>query len=184
MNPHYKRYRGGGGSHHASKSWLGLGVLVLGVFLTFGGIVWFRKSADQLEIGGEDDSTSTTGIEVRDETAPTRRSREEVLLTDTAGGSQTIVSREIEDRVFRLAIVSHLSDPPVGQFYEGWLLREDPFDFFSAGAMVKNADGTYALVWEGPRGKDFADFTNIIITRELPDGDSAPSSVHVLEGSF
>ncbi|MCH8049264.1 hypothetical protein IH979_00960, partial [Patescibacteria group bacterium] len=60
-------------------------------------------------------------------------------------------------------------------------------EFFSTGEMFPRQDGKWGLVWETSleeAHEDLLDFKKVIITREPRDGDSAPSSDHVLEGEF
>lgn len=72
--------------------------------------------------------------------------------------------------------------PPLedGYFYEGWLVRQAPFESLSAGEM---------LSFQGDWITDFSsqdnllDHMNYIITLEPDDGDPAPAA-HVLEGTF
>jgi len=141
MNKHYYCRTRCPAKRTLNSKYLWLGLIVLFAILAFGGIVLFRHKADaKKEIEETVDEVELNLFGATD--APSRRSREEILLQDPQGGSQTVASREVEDHIFRHTIVSYLSDPSEGYFYEGWLLRESPFDFFSTGSMVKNADGT------------------------------------------
>ncbi len=79
-------------------------------------------------------------------------------------------------------IVATLPDPPVGYFYEGWLIRSKPFDFFSTGRMIQHADDLkWYLLYE--EGEDKRDYKKVVVTLEPEDGDPAPAD-HVLEGQF
>jgi|GEM_PF-935791 len=68
------------------------------------------------------------------------------------------------------------------EFYEGWLVRQAPYDFFSTGEMVTNDDGDFVLEWAGEHS-DITSYDHVVITREARDGNAAPSA-HVAEGGF
>ena len=94
-------------------------------------------------------------------------------------GSATI---QYADGSTQHVVVATLPDPPVGYFYEGWLVRSKPFDFFSTGAMIQHADDLkWYLLWED--NKDVRDYKKVVITLEPDDRDPAPAE-HVLEGMF
>lgn len=83
---------------------------------------------------------------------------------------------------FQHIIVASLPDPPVGYFYEGWLLRSKPFDFFSTGKLIQHADDLkWYLLYNSDVDK--RDYKKIVVTLEPEDGDIAPAD-HVLEGQF
>ena len=153
------------------------------VALFFLGLVWFRHQAESRNSLGEASPTAEGTDNINPSVqAPARRDREEATLYNVDHVGLAVASREIQDHVFHHTVVAHLSPPPEGMHYEGWLLRDEPFDFFATGTMDANADGTYALVWDGPFNKDFKDYTKIVVTIER-DGESGPN-LHVLEGEF
>ncbi len=107
----------------------------------------------------------------------------ETLLEPVAGthGSGTATS-DVTDGRFQHVVVATLPEPPEGYFYEGWLIRSRPFDFFSTGRFIQHADDLkWYLVWDSPEDK--RDFKKVIVTLEPDDGDEAPSE-HVLEGAY
>ncbi len=168
-----------------SFGFLKLLLVSLAPIVFLGGIVWFR--AQGKNDGPPIQKVQSVVVNVLDpssDAAPAERDREEAQLMDVRGGnSYAVASRQVEDHMFRHTIVAHLPTPPDGYTYEGWLLIDDPFTFFSTGNFQPNADGTYGLVWEGPLGKDFEAYSKVIVTLESIDGDPAPA-VHVLEGTF
>lgn len=86
------------------------------------------------------------------------------------------------DGTFRHLVVATLPDPPEGYFYEGWLVRSRPFDFFSTGEFIQHVDDLkWYLVYESEDDK--RDYNKVIVTLEPNDGDPAPAE-HVLEGVF
>ena len=68
------------------------------------------------------------------------------------------------------------------EYYEGWLVRQSPYDFFSTGEMVTNDLGEFILEWAGEHD-DIVSYDRVVITRELRDDNPAPSE-HVAEGMF
>ena len=166
-------------------------VLLLAVAGAVGGIVWFRHQADQVHAQTAAQTANAQApvdpvaqaLATDDSVAPAGRDRQEITMHDPQGRWATVASREVDDHVFHHTIVAHLPDPPDGYYYACWLLRDIPYDYFSTGSMVRNADGTYALIWDGPLGKDFIDYNHVIITLEQTGGDPGPNG-HVMEGSF
>lgn len=89
-------------------------------------------------------------------------------------------SSQYSDEGFQHIIVATLPNPPVGYFYEGWLIRSKPFDFFSTGRFIQQADDLkWYLLWQG--SEDKGDYRKVVITLEPEDGDAAPAE-HVMEG--
>ena len=79
-------------------------------------------------------------------------------------------------------MIGTLPDPPEGYFYEGWLVRSRPFDFFSTGEFIQHVDDLkWYLVYESDDDK--RDYNKVIVTLEPSNNDPAPAE-HVLEGVF
>ncbi len=78
-------------------------------------------------------------------------------------------------------LYAHADDLPTPQgddFYEGWVVRPDPFAFVSTGALVKRGDQFI----NGYSSKtDLSAYTKYIVTLEPNDGDPAPA-IHIVEG--
>lgn len=68
-------------------------------------------------------------------------------------------------------------------YYQVWLLRRLPYDFFSLGEMITDEEGNFIFEWHAPESKDYSDFTEIIITMN-EYGRSADPGVHLVEGKF
>ena len=68
-------------------------------------------------------------------------------------------------------------------FYEGWLVRKIPYDYFSMGEMITNEEGEFVLEWEGREEEDYQNYTQVIITLEPRDGNRDPGE-HIAEGEF
>lgn len=158
-------------------------MLIVAVVLFFGGISWFRHQSNGPVVEEMEEGDSTVVSLVKNTQAPVRRDRQETSVYNVDHVGLAIASREVADHIFHHTIVAHLSDPAEGFHYQSWLVRDEPFDFFTTGSMVKNADGTFALVWDGSAGKDFEDYKQIVITLEKDGEDTGPST-HILEGAF
>lgn len=106
-------------------------------------------------------------------------------LRDVSGGAATgTVSRGMKDERFTVEIL--VSAPPIDpatESYEAWLLRRFPFDYISIGPVAPREDGTFFLLWQALPGASFADYQEVIVTRELLDGDVLPGT-HIFEGEF
>lgn len=118
----------------------------------------------------------TTAVEVANDAS-------EIALTAIGDfrGSAT-ASSQFSEVGFQHVVVATLPDPPVGYYYEGWLIRSKPFDFFSTGRLIQHADDLkWYLVWEDTEDK--RDYRKVVVTLEPDDGNIAPAD-HVLEGVF
>jgi len=74
-----------------------------------------------------------------------------------------------------------LKDPVGDDFYEGWVVRPEPFDFVSTGKVEKDLSrGVYTQ--EFNIVKDLSGYTGYVLTVEPNDGDPAPGP-HILEGN-
>lgn len=160
------------------------GFVVLIIFLVFAASVyWFRQKGEDpltsispstvsLSIG----NPNIVGIDFKNT---------EAVLRDVGGESATgHATRGTQEGYFYHTVKTSL--PAIDrekQFYEGWLLRPVPFDFFSTGEMVTNDLGEFVLVWAGEPGKDYQAYTKVVITIENKDGNPDPAQ-HILEGEF
>ena len=73
-----------------------------------------------------------------------------------------------------------LPTPQEDDFYEGWIVRKDPFAFISTGKLVKRGD---IFVNGYTSDKDLSLFTLYVVTLEPDDGDPAPAA-HIIEGDM
>jgi hypothetical protein len=120
----------------------------------------------------------------------------DVANTPVSFPKQTTVLRQLSDnaeigfadRGLENGILYHtvkVSLPAIDrqkEFYEGWLARQSPYDFFSTGEMVTNELGEFILEWVGEHDEAIS-FDKIIITKELYDNNPEPSE-RVAEGVF
>ena len=73
--------------------------------------------------------------------------------------------------------MNNIPDPAGDEFYEGWLVKSQPFSFVSTGALVKEGD---QYVNRFVSETDYSDFDKYVLTIEPNDGDTRPAE-HVLE---
>jgi len=169
-------------------------VIAIGLILFVIGYFWLRSDSEEeitedssVDLFADPSDNLETDIE-----APVvvMDQKETIDLEDVSGGdSFGIATREIQDGLFRHTVKATLPDPSEDEFYEGWLVRSSPFDFFSTGDMVTISTGEYVLEWfsgeagPGSAWGEYADYTQVVITLEPDDGDPAPAA-HILEGEF
>ncbi|HIA92164.1 TPA: anti-sigma factor [Candidatus Saccharibacteria bacterium] len=100
---------------------------------------------------------------------------------DTNGEASGTALATFEDGKYLLNVeMSGLPEPTNGEFYEGWIVRKEPFKFISTGELEQTDD-----VWLNyfMSDEDLTDFTQYVLTIEPDDGDPAPDA-HILEGMF
>lgn len=68
-------------------------------------------------------------------------------------------------------------------FYNVWIVRQIPYDFFSLGEMVTNDDGEFVLAWEAQDNEDYMSYTEVVVTLQEYGGVSDPQQ-HIVEGEF
>ncbi|MDP2685459.1 MAG: hypothetical protein Q8P20_10615 [bacterium] len=103
-------------------------------------------------------------------------------LSDVSGGRATGLAKAgYSDGTYNLsASFAGLIEPQNGDFYEGWIVRVDPFDFISTGKLEK-LGGIYSNLHKSDNNLMDHDF--YVLTIEPDDGNSAPG-VHILEGNL
>ena len=85
-----------------------------------------------------------------------------------------------DDTYYLLATFANVPEPQNGDFYEGWVVRKEPFDFISTGPVVV-IDG--AMVNGYVSKQDLTDYNFYVLTLEPDDGNPAPAD-HVVEGTM
>jgi len=109
---------------------------------------------------------------------------ENTTLVDVSGheASATAQRRINSQGVFEHTVVTeNLQKPGADRFYEGWLVRPEPFHFISTGIMDLRTDGNYELNFESDN-LNLMNYPEVVITLEAVD-DGSPED-HILEGSF
>lgn len=103
-------------------------------------------------------------------------------LEDVSGGSASGTSQAnfSEGKYDLLAEFKNLPDPEGTDFYEGWVVRKDPFAFISTG-KAREENGTYSNIFSSDQ--DYTEYDFYVLTIEPDDGDPAPAG-HILEGTM
>ena len=163
-------------------------VLVAALLILFVvAVAWFRLSGEQKEqeassVFQESVSRQNSMFEQAEPMRPGLIGQTD--LTDVSGGTSSgEATREIQDGYYRHVAKAFLPEPKQGYFYEGWLVRPSPFNYFSTGDMVHNESGEWVLEWFGEYGQDYSAYTQVVITIEPDDNNPDPAD-HILEGSF
>lgn len=107
----------------------------------------------------------------------------EGTLVDVAGGSSSGTAKSTFDAgaYMLMATVEDLPALKDGFFYEGWVVRQSPFDFISTGVITQGADGVWVNTYQSTT--DYTDYDFYVVTLEPDDGDPAPAA-HITEGTM
>lgn len=102
------------------------------------------------------------------------------VLTDvTDSNSSGLVKADFQNNEYNFyATLANLREPINGDYYEGWLVRKDPFGFVSTGKIEK-IGGEYINLYKS--NMDLRDYNLYVVTMEENNGNSA-SAKHILEG--
>lgn len=169
----------------------GVLILTLLFFMIFSGKDQSAEIDQVIESSVQDQQEEGVTVEViqAESTTYSAREYEEVELFAVDGsGSSGVARRGTSAGLFTHVIIASL--PPIDTqyyFYEGWLVKPGIVDFFSTGEMFARDDGRWGLVWEVDELNariDLDEFTQVVVTLEPRDDDSAPAPHHVLEGGF
>ncbi|MCH7493056.1 anti-sigma factor [Patescibacteria group bacterium] len=103
-------------------------------------------------------------------------------LVDVSGGeaSGSVEAAYIDGVYDLVATLENLPTPAGTDFYEGWIVRNDPSDVLSTG-KIDLVDGNYTNTFQSE--KDLLDHDFYVLTIEPDDGDPAPAN-HILEGTL
>ena len=164
-----------------------VGAVVLLFVLFVVAVTWFRSES----IVEEDGVSSIVDILKPDpisqsviDGAIDTESRDATLYWKSTGERVGMASRGKKDDLYYIEI--KLSLPEIDrevQYYQIWLLRRLPYDFFSLGEMMTDEEGNFTVEWEAPDDQDYSGYGHIIVTRHAYDGDSDPGT-HLVEGVF
>lgn len=102
-------------------------------------------------------------------------------LVDVTNGNATGTGYILrKDGGLKHTVVANLPDPTEDDFYEGWLVQQEPtLKFFSTGIMEKDSDGKYSLSYQSHLV--YEGFNFVVITLESIM-DTTPEA-HILEGT-
>ena len=167
---------------------IGTGVVVLILFVVFVlAVAWFRTPKEEVQSEFFDSIADVltpdpisqaviNGIDIHSKEAFLRWVNTGELLGDAERG--------IKDEKYYLDMKLVL--PEIDRevhYYQVWLVRKLPYDYFSIGEMVTNEDGEFVLEWEAPDDEDYFDYTKMVITVNQYEGSSDPGD-HLVEGEF
>lgn len=170
------------------SSAIGTGVVVLALFVLFiFAVAWFRSPQEE---GADRYVDSIVDVLTPDPisqavlTGIDRESKDATLRWAATGEELGEAERGIKDDKYYFDM--KLSLPEIDRevhYYQGWLVRQLPYDYFSLGEMVTNDDGDFVLEWEASDDEDYFDYTQIVITINLYDGSPDPGD-HLVKGEF
>ena len=158
--------------------------LFLGLFIF--GLFWFR-SKPIISIKEEEENRMKKETTTDDTMMETGKKQTELFaLPGKIGQAKAFRERQSESELFHFTLQAEL--PQIDEnlfFYEAWLVRSFPFDFFSLGALQKKEEGIFVLEWLGEKGREqeFFSYEEVVVTIEKRDENPGPSE-HILEGSF
>lgn len=207
----YARHRSGMKSKkESSKRRIGFMPIIIGVLLVIILVLGFQlnKVINTLGDGDEDvlmqegeDGTDEAGqvvtqpvtdedIEEASTTSPSEDARFEEIEVYYEGTKLVagLARRQVKHDEFTHVIVVDLpAINPEVHYYEAWLVQPGITDYFSTGSLFAREDGKFALVYKVPMSQapsDIFTYSNLVITRELYDGNEWPSPAHMAEGFF
>lgn len=158
------------------------GLLMFLIFLV--GLCYFRFDEWQGNKEVITKTASETPNPVFSEIDPLTMSKEAIIKSSDSNVEVGRATRGVENQVFYFSIKADL--PTIDrekEFYEGWLIRQKPYDFISVGEMTTNNLGQFVLEWAGDVN-NLPYFSKVVITREAKDGNAAPSTIKAGEGIF
>ena len=163
------------------EHWVGLAVVVLLV----GGLWWWRaKRVEQNSVMPPEGE----GVIIEDKASELAKRFGVVLpdnldrteLKDVTGGvGGGIATRFYTGGKFEHTILAELPEPGVREWYEGWLIRNEPFSVIYTGKLRVTKGG---FLLEFTETTDLRDHAKVVVTLETKD-DQKPET-HVLEGEF
>ena len=103
-------------------------------------------------------------------------------LIDVSGGRAAGVAQAgFADDLYKLSVeFDQLPDPEGIDFYEGWVVRKEPFDFISTGKTIQQGENEFNVF---SSDRDLTDYDFYVLTLEPDDGDPTPAE-HILEGTM
>ncbi|MFH1253668.1 MAG: hypothetical protein V1664_05090 [Candidatus Uhrbacteria bacterium] len=178
MYPHHCRQKSKSFFCRPIFSFILLGIAALILFLA--GLYHLRSDEWKK---GEEETTEVLSGSISNLIPSENLSREATIKSLSSGQEIGLATRGLDKGVFYHTVKINL--PAIDrekEFYEGWLLRQAPYDFFSTGEMITNEVGEFVLEWTDTHD-DLDDYNQVVITREARDGNSVPGA-RVAEGRF
>jgi len=162
---------------------IGLGILTLLIFSV--GLYYLRSSQKKETSENETASINFVGATLGVQNNSSTDFAKQKATIKSLSSSLEIGSAE---RGMEKGILYHtikISLPEINretEYYQAWLVRQTPYDFFSTGEMTTNNLGEFVLEWAGEHS-EINSYDKVIITREARDNNSSPSN-QVAEGQF
>ncbi len=171
------RHRGGKGSSIGGGILLIVAVVV-GVFVVYQLILWFRSSNAKAIA----DDAATAAVETADaKTTAIAQLNSTAVLKVSDGSTAGTVVRSGTNEAPSYSLVANLVALAPDSMYEAWLVKDGLADVKSVGALNPRADGSWAATFST---KDPLDYPTIVIMLEPNDGNPEPSGNRMAEGRF
>lgn len=152
--------------------------VVVGVFVVYQLILWFRSSSAK-HIA---DDAAAVAVEAADaKAAETVQLNSTAVLKVSDGSTAGTVVRSGTNEVPSYSLVANLVALAPESMYEVWLVKDGLADVKSVGALNPRADGSWAATFSA---KDPLDYPTIVIMLEPNDGNPEPSGNRIAEGRF
>lgn len=164
-------------------------VVVFGLLAVGGWYVWRQTDGELVNTGSENreeaSQTDTNSGPAADDNYQLKGELLDVTMAKTVRGVQTggqskgeAKARFVDGKYEMVATFDNLPDPKDDDFYEGWIVRRDPFKFISTGEVVE-VNGVYTNIFTDD--EDLTAFDFYVLTLEPNDGDPGPAD-HIVEG--
>ena len=181
-----------GGSGQRQKirwgSAVGTGIIVLTLFVLFVFAVrWFRSAPVEEETTVNSIADVLTPDPIAQaviDGAIDTESKIATLKWEATGETVGEARRGEKDDAFYIEFTSTL--PEIDRevyYYQVWILRRIPYDFFSVGEMMTDEEGKFVLEWLAPDHEDYSGYSEIVITVNEYKGSADPGT-HLVEAKF
>ncbi len=152
------------------------------VVIFFGSVFLFRSKSYEAPV----ERSQATGVERTEQidAAPTVLHPDATILLLSTKKPAGTATRLLQNNVLNVSLRATLPEiDRESQFYQLWLVRPVPYDYFSAGELVTNEMGAFVLNWVSESTKDYSGYTDLVITLQVRGGSSDPQT-HIAEGEF
>jgi len=168
-----------------NKKWIVAGIVLIA---TAGILIYFGTSSgdESSSISQVETSVSQPQSEPTLETPVVRGLDYEAFTTlvnvvETKSTGQATAKYFDDGSYELLAEFQNLAPTTNSDFYEGWLVRQTPFDFFTTGPVELNSAGEIINIYTSNVDHQSEGYVQYVLTLEPDDGDPAPAK-HILEG--
>ncbi|MEK7632212.1 MAG: anti-sigma factor [Patescibacteria group bacterium] len=151
---------------------------VVGVFVVYQLILWFRSSSAKT-IANDVVTAAVDTVDAKASLTTSLNSTAVLKVSDGSSAGTVVRSGTVE--VPSYSLVANLVALAPDTMYEAWLVKDGLADVKSVGALNPRADGSWAATFSA---KDPLDYPTIVIMLEPNDGDAEPSGNRIAEGRF